>query len=180
MMKVPPRLFAFAAVLIGGGVLGAGAVIASVEVNRITSTDAFCTSCHSMQFVAADPHFAQSAHRANAAGVRVTCADCHIPRGNWFVETWTHARSGLRDVIAEKTHDFADPATWQARRARLAEETLAAMRAEDSATCRTCHDAAALAAKGEAGPAAHAALKQGGVTCVDCHAGVAHAPAAKP
>ena len=30
------------------GLLGAGAIVASIEINRQTATDAFCTSCHSM------------------------------------------------------------------------------------------------------------------------------------
>ncbi|HZE16941.1 MAG TPA: NapC/NirT family cytochrome c, partial [Mycobacterium sp.] len=47
-----------------GGILGAGAVVGSTYVNRYTSTDAFCTSCHSMKFVGNDPHFIQSAHRS--------------------------------------------------------------------------------------------------------------------
>ena len=46
------------AVLVAGGVLGAGAMIASLEGNKATSTDTFCTSCHSMKLVGNDPHFA--------------------------------------------------------------------------------------------------------------------------
>ena len=175
-MKLSPRLFLLFAILLGGGVLGAGAVIASVEVNRATSTDAFCTSCHSMQQLAADSHFAQSVHRANAQGVRVTCAECHIPRDNWFVETWTHVRSGVRDVIAEKTHDFADPKTWESRRVTLAHEVRETMRGQDSATCRSCHDAAAITPASEAGRAAHLLVREGRMTCIDCHINLVHAP----
>ena len=123
-------------VLIIGGLLGAGAVIASVAINHDTSTDKFCTSCHSMTFVGNDPHFLQSAHRTNNAGVRPSCGDCHIPRTNWFVETWTHVSSGLRDVIAEKTNDFSDPKVWEKRRVELAHEVRQTMRAQDSVTCR--------------------------------------------
>ena len=68
-----------------GGVLGAGVIIGSTEFNRRTSTDALCTSCHSMTVVAADPHYQQSRHQANAVGVRAGCADCHIRTDNWFV-----------------------------------------------------------------------------------------------
>jgi nitrate/TMAO reductase-like tetraheme cytochrome c subunit len=94
---------------VAGGLIGASAIVISTEINRRTSTDAFCTSCHSMAVMAADPHFQQSGYEANAAGIRVSCSDCHIPPGNWFVETYANVSSGLRDVIAEYTHNFDDP-----------------------------------------------------------------------
>ena len=40
--------------LLGAG-LGAGAIIASTFINQFTSTDRFCTSCHTMAVVAAEP-----------------------------------------------------------------------------------------------------------------------------
>src|ERR1700693_3933576 len=100
------RWLAICGCIAGGGVAGAAAIIASTEINRRTSTDALCTSCHSMAILAADPHFQQSGHEANAAGIRVGCSDCHIPSGNWFVETYAHVASGLKDVVAEYTHNF--------------------------------------------------------------------------
>ncbi len=163
-------------VLIVGGVLGAGAVIASVEVNRATSTDEFCTSCHSMTFVGKDPHFLQSAHRTNSAGVRPSCGDCHIPQTNWFVETWTHVTSGVRDVIAENTNDFSDPRVWEKRRVELAHEVRQTMREQDSVTCRGCHDANAVQPTSRRGQAAHALMREGRVTCIDCHFNLVHAP----
>ena len=164
------------ALLVAGGVIGAGGIIVSLEVNRATSTDAFCTSCHTMATVAADPHFRQSRHEANAAGLPVSCGDCHIPSGNWFVETYAHVAFGLRDVVAEYTHNFNDPEVWQKRRTELAEEVRGEMRRNGDVTCRKCHDAAAIRPATEAGRAAHAMLAQGQVTCVDCHINLVHAP----
>jgi nitrate/TMAO reductase-like tetraheme cytochrome c subunit len=160
-----------------GGVVGAGAIIASTEINRRTSTDALCTSCHSMATLVADPQFQQSGHAANAAGVRVGCSDCHIASGNWFVETFAHVSSGLKDVVAEYFHSFDDPAAWQKRRTELAVKVRDQMRRNDSITCRKCHDAAAIRPTSDAGRSAHAALKQGGMTCIDCHSNIVHAPA---
>ena len=97
--------------LIVGAVFGAGGMIASIVVNRYTSTDAFCTSCHTMAFQADDPYFQHSAHRSNNEGVRPSCGDCHIPKNNWFVETYTHVSSGLRDVYAEFTTISAIPSS---------------------------------------------------------------------
>ena len=67
------RWVSIVGVLVLGGILGAGALIASLEVNRATSTDAFCTSCHSMAALAADPHFLNSAHRSNSESVLPSC-----------------------------------------------------------------------------------------------------------
>jgi nitrate/TMAO reductase-like tetraheme cytochrome c subunit len=155
---------------------GAGGVIASTVVNRYTSTEAFCASCHTMALQASDPFYLHSVHRTNKEGVRPSCADCHIPKTNWFVETYTHATSGARDAYFEFTHDFSDPKIWQARRAALAREVLADMHAQDSVTCRSCHDADAIMPASEDGKKAHALLRQGGVTCVDCHVNLVHPP----
>ena len=170
------RWFLILVVLVIGGLAGAGALIASLEVNRATSTDAFCTSCHSMTFVGNDPHFLNSAHRTNSEGVRPSCGDCHIPKTNWFVETWTHVSSGVHDVIAENTHDFSDPKVWDKRRVELAHEVRAKMRAQDSVTCRSCHDAASVHPKSQRGQAAHTLLREGRMTCIDCHFNLVHAP----
>jgi nitrate/TMAO reductase-like tetraheme cytochrome c subunit len=165
--------------LIVGAVFGAGGMIASIAFNRYTSTDAFCTSCHTMAFQADDPYFQHSVHRSNNEGVRPSCGDCHIPKTNWFVETYTHVSSGLRDVYAESTKNLSDPKVWEARRIELAQEVQADMRSQDSVTCRSCHDVNAIHPPSEDGQKAHALLRQGGVTCVDCHTNLVH-PAVPP
>lgn len=165
-----------AAVIALGGLLGAAVIIVSVEVNRATSTDAFCSSCHSMSQLAADPVFAKSAHRSNTAGVQPSCGDCHIPRTNWFIETYTHVASGVRDVIAEYTSNVSDPAVWEKRRIELAHYVRDEMRANDSVTCRGCHASAAIQPASERGRAAHALLAERRLTCIDCHFNLVHAP----
>lgn len=171
------RRIAWLLLILAIGVLvGAGGMLVSVEFNRATATDAFCTSCHSMTFVGNDPHLLQSAHRNNSAGVRPSCGDCHIPKTNWFVETWTHVHEGVRDVIAESTHNFSDAKIWDARRVELAHEVRNLMRAQDSVTCRGCHDANAISPKSERGRAAHTLLREGRMTCIDCHFNLVHAP----
>jgi cytochrome c-type protein NapC len=168
--------FCIVAWLMAGIVVGAGAVIASVEVNRHTSTDAFCTSCHSMSGLANDPHYLRSAHRGNAAGVRPSCGDCHIPKTNWLVETYTHVASGMRDVIAEFTNDFGNPNVWEIRRVALAHEVRDIMRRQDGVTCRSCHIPDSIQPVSERGQAAHALLREGRMTCIDCHFNLVHAP----
>jgi len=168
------------ATLIISAVVGAGAIIASISFNSYTSTIAFCTSCHSMKFVIADPHFQKSAHFANSRGVRPSCGDCHIPKTNWFIETYTHVSSGIHDIIAELTHNYSDPKLWEARRAEMAPEVVAKMRAQNSVTCRSCHDANAITPATENGRVSHALLRQGSVTCIDCHTNIVHAPTSGP
>jgi nitrate/TMAO reductase-like tetraheme cytochrome c subunit len=171
------RRWAFTAVIALAGILvGAGLLIASVEVNRYTSTDGFCTSCHTMATLAADPHFVQSTHRANGEGVRATCADCHIPATSWFTETYAHAHDGIRDVVAQAIHNYNVPAIWELRRVELAHVVRDQMRREDSVTCRHCHDAAAIRPASEQGRAAHALLSKQPLTCIDCHFNLVHAP----
>ncbi len=172
------RWLAIFALLIIGGAIGAAAIVASTFVNRYTSTEAFCTSCHSMASMAADLHYRQSAHRTNAAGVLASCADCHTPANNWLVETYSHAVGSIRDGIAELTGNFSDPAVWAARLPVLAQRVRDEMQGQDSITCRNCHDAAAIHPTSAAGQSAHATLAEGRITCIVCHADVAHAPVA--
>ena len=158
-----------------GAVIGASGIILSISFNHYTSTTEFCTSCHSMAFQSADPVFEKSLHRTNNKGVRPSCGDCHIPTTNWFIETYTHASSGIHDIIAELTHNYSDPKLWEARRSEMAPEVIAKFRAQDSVTCRSCHDASAIKPASENGRVSHALLRQGGVTCIDCHANIVHA-----
>jgi len=169
------RWRAAVALIVVGGVLGAGAVVASTFVNRSTSTEPFCSSCHSMASLAADPRYQQSAHRSNAAGVLVSCADCHVPADNWFAETYAHVVDGIRDSIAEYTRD---PAVWSARLPVLAERVREEMRSNDGTNCKRCHEPNAIRPASEAGRAAHAMLGQTRITCIDCHFNLAHAPIA--
>lgn len=170
------RWLFIAVLLVAGAVIGAAGVVASVEINRYTSTDAFCASCHTMATLAADPHYVQSPHHANAEGVRASCGDCHIPATSWFAETYAHAVSGIKDVVAEATHNYGDPAVWEARRVELAQAVRDEMRRDDSVTCRHCHEAGAIKPTSEQGRAAHALLSQGRLTCIDCHFNLVHAP----
>jgi nitrate/TMAO reductase-like tetraheme cytochrome c subunit len=159
------RWIAIFALVALGALIGATGIIASTEINRATSTDAFCTSCHTMATVAEDPHFRTSPHRTNAIGVLASCSDCHIPTNNWFIETYTHLVSGIKDAIAENTGNFNDPSVWNARRIELANITRNVMRRNRGITCRKCHEVSAIPAAKQA----HAAQALRQATCVDCH-----------
>jgi nitrate/TMAO reductase-like tetraheme cytochrome c subunit len=169
----------FVVLLLAAAVVGAGGMLVSTAVNHYTSTEAFCsTSCHSMVLQAADPYYQRSKHRSNNGGVRPSCSDCHIPTDNWFIETYVHVTSGVRDLFVELTNNFTDPKAWEAHRAGLEQEALATIRGWKSSTCRSCHDASAIKPQSDAGRQSHALLGQGSVTCVDCHVNLVHPPAA--
>jgi nitrate/TMAO reductase-like tetraheme cytochrome c subunit len=161
--------------LVAGAVVGAAAIIVSTFVNHFTATEAFCsTSCHTMVLQAQNPAYGNSPHRANAFGVFAGCSDCHIPSNNWFIETYTHATSGMRDLFATLFGNVDDPVAWAKRRVELRQEVLADMRSQNSITCRKCHDPAAIQPPSEAGRQSHALLLAGQATCVDCHLNTFH------
>jgi len=154
---------------LAGLIIGAAAIVVVNEANLLTSTDALCTSCHTMNVVAIEPHFQNSLHRHNRFGAIATCSDCHIPRTNWFVETYTHISKGVRDVIAEQIGGFQDPAAWARRRTELVTYAISEMRASESATCRSCHVTSAIVPESDLGKAAHQSLVSRKTNCVDCH-----------
>ena len=161
-----------------GAVIGAALTLATDEMNKITATDAFCTSCHAMAaYVAEDPVYQRSTHRVGTKGVRAGCKDCHLPDANIVTETWVHASMGVKDIVALFRHDYDNPAVWNAERTRMAYTVRDRMKANDSAVCRTCHDDTAIAPETKAGRDAHEQIvKTGEKTCIQCHFNLVHAP----
>ena len=169
------KIFAIMAIPL---LIGAGIVIFTVEANKYTSTNDFCSSCHVMARLASEPDFVQSAHMANSEGVHPSCGDCHISSGNIFVETYSHVVKGSKDLFSMLTNDFSDPKKWEAHRIKLAHLVREEMRGEDSANCRNCHDTPSIQPQTMAGRAAHKLLETQSVTCIDCHFNLVHAPVA--
>jgi nitrate/TMAO reductase-like tetraheme cytochrome c subunit len=169
------RSFSWTVVGLLGLAAGVGAVgiIAAVEFNKHTSTDAFCTGCHSMSSMTADPHYQQSPHVANSAGVRPSCGTCHIPTNNFFLETWVHVSSGIRDVISEATTNFDDKAAWEAKRRQMAKGVPEHMRAWGNTTCTSCHTPASIKPASQTGQVIHASLP-GDMACASCHRKLVH------
>lgn len=176
MAKVRGARRAVSSAMLAGVLVGGGAILLSQEINERTAGDDFCVTCHTMQVVADEPRYVHSAHRANAEGVRATCGDCHIPASNYFIESYTHLYMSVKDTYVELTRDFSDPDRWAAHRVELARRVRREMRENDSATCRSCHDPAAIAPASEAGRNAHAQVPEGNSTCIDCHLNMVHAP----
>src|SRR6476661_7086614 len=113
---LPEMSWGFGAIMVLAGLVGAGGIIFTVEFNKHTSTTKFCTTCHSVAPMLDDPHYRQSKHISNSAGIQVNCGTCHIPTDNIFQETFVHTTSGIRDLILEFTTDLSDQAAGAARR----------------------------------------------------------------
>lgn len=139
-----------------------------------TNTEAFCISCHEMR----DNVYAEykdTIHDKNRSGVRAICSDCHVPREPIAMlkrkveasfELYGHFISGVIDT-KEK---------FQAHRPAMAQKVWTRMKKTDSLECRNCHheDAMSSERQSEKAISRHAKGKREGLTCIDCHYGIAH------
>lgn len=165
----------FIGILALGAGIGAAGLYATQWSLDATSTTSFCVSCHSMDV----PHqeWQNTPHFANAEGIQAGCADCHIPHeGVAYLKK--KMTSGISDVIAEITGGIPDAETYEARRAEMAKEVWAEMEANDSRTCRSCHDTDHWDLYEQSTKAAekHRSMAESGDTCISCHRGIAHFP----
>jgi len=157
-----------------GGIAGIVAALAAEEMDRLTTSDEFCTSCHAMQTYIADAEtYKASPHQTTASGVRAGCADCHIPKG-LVVATYTHVVNGVADIWGQLRFDYEDPEVWKAERARLAHAVRDWFRANDSVTCRGCHEEASIKPQRKRGQRQHEEARETGMTCIDCHYNLVH------
>lgn len=159
---------------IAGLVAGVVAVLGVEQIDNYTNTDAFCTSCHlTGQYIAKSEAYLTSSHQTRTGGVRPGCADCHIPKG-LIPSTWTHFFKGVQDLYGEIRYDYEDMEVWKERRPELAYAARDWMRANDSVTCRSCHDEAAIRPARKRGQRQHEEARKTSMTCIDCHYNLAH------
>ncbi len=171
-------LHRFFASPLNGVLTGAGVIlvlglsfVAAEELNIRGNSTEFCISCHSMRSHVYE-EFKKSKHYQTATGVRPQCGSCHVSKRFWPA-VYDHA-VGTHDLISEFTKDWKSPELFEANRARMAEKVRLKMLAEDSATCRTCHDMAAIKPQRVRGQRAHEAALKEGKTCIACHYNLVH------
>ena len=156
--------------LVLGGVLMAGGAAGLAWTN----TEKFCIGCHEMR----DNVYAEfkgTIHDQNRSGVRAICSDCHVPRDpgpmllRKVAATWELYGHFVTGVIDTK-EKFA------AHRYEMAKRVWTRMKQTDSLECRNCHHATAMSSElqSERAQAQHAKGKAEGLTCIDCHFGIAH------
>jgi len=142
---------------------------------ELTNSVAFCTSCHAMAPVAEE--WQQSVHYSNASGVRAICSDCHVPK-SWGPKVLRKTRATLNEVPHWILGTIDTVEKFEARREKMALRVWGEMRANDSRECRNCHslDAMNLDEQAKSAHRRHTQerMTEKGVTCIDCHQGVAH------
>jgi cytochrome c-type protein NapC len=171
----PQRWFLFGIPLGGflAFVVGIAATGGFLGALHLTETNAFCTSCHEMKQPLAE--LAPKAHGSNVYGIQPGCANCHVPP-TFVAGVWRHMKAVV-EVWGHVTGKLDTPAKFEAHRPEMAERVWAEFTANDSANCRSCHNPAVMAFKKQPEEAAdaHSSLTPGGgVTCIDCHKGIAH------
>ena len=175
MLKLNAKLARFSAVtvLVGGMVLGVmfwGAFNWSME---LTNTEAFCISCHEMkENVYAE--YRGTVHYNNRTGVRATCPDCHVPK-QW-VHKIVRKIKASNELYHKALGSISTPEKFEAKRLKLARNVWRTMKETDSRECRNCHafQFMDLPSQGRRAVDQHSKGIDAGLTCIDCHKGIAH------
>ncbi|OED50997.1 hypothetical protein ACH42_00315 [Endozoicomonas sp. (ex Bugula neritina AB1)] len=163
-----------AGLLILGGILLGGVLKTSFDLSlELTSSNAFCTSCHAMESHAL-AEMQDSIHVSNRTGIVAECADCHVPQDS--LGKIVRKIEGLRELYATATGKIDTPEKYEAHRQAMAEKVWADMRANDSESCRSCHVnfEQNLNEQYEWARRQHTLSIERGQTCIDCHQGIAH------
>lgn len=140
---------------------------------EVTNTQAFCTSCHEMSaFI--QPEYEESPHFQNAAGVRATCADCHVPR-EWGPKMVRKIKA-TNELYHKMLGTINTAEKFEATRLELASNVWRTMKATDSRECRNCHSFGSmnLAEQEKRAQRFHKEAPENNETCIDCHQGIAH------
>jgi len=152
--------------VVGGALIGAGAATL-----HLTSTEQFCSSCHTNDAAA---EFKDTIHDKNRTGVRATCADCHLPKE--FVPMMVRKVQAAREVWGHITGVIDTKEKYDKHRYAMAVNEWTRMKKNDSQECRNCHTPEAMdpEKQSETARARHAKAKAEKTTCIDCHFGIAH------
>ncbi|MBF0371148.1 MAG: NapC/NirT family cytochrome c, partial [Magnetococcales bacterium] len=112
-----------------------------VIMEGYTNSLEMCLSCHEMEGVYAE--YQESTHYKNHSGVRVICADCHIPHGKGFMGYLEKLEDkvivGGRHLYHHLVGTYPDEESFEKARYQLAQLVLEKMRERDSKECRQCH-----------------------------------------
>ena len=142
-------------------------------VMEATNTERFCISCHEME-AHVYKEYRDTIHYTNRSGVRATCPDCHVPK------QWVHKMVRKIQATNELYHkalgsiDTAEK--FEAKRLQLAQNVWRSMKKTDSRECRNCHNFESMdyMAQEQRAVKQHDQGLNAGMTCIDCHKGIAH------
>lgn len=147
--------------------------IAGAYVLAYTSTEEFCVSCHEMSYNFTE--YKGTIHDTNRTGVRAICTNCHVHHEPGPL-IWDKLKAS-KDVFYTYISPSIDtPAKFEAKRATMAHRVWKDMMESDSHQCRSCHraDKMSVDLQSAKAQARHAKGKAEGLTCIECHFGIAH------
>ena len=164
------------------GLSGVALVAVTNKAVIWSSSDAFCgTFCHTMTWSSAAYH--QGPHFINAAGVRASCGQCHIPYDSSHATATEYVKlllfkadRGAKDFWNESRKTIATKEEWETERPQLRTEFESYTRAHNYITCRGCHSLEAFG-----GPRSRMKalmhkdlIKANTFDCFQCHQDVGH------
>ena len=169
----PSARFSLATLIIAGGV---GGILFWGGFNwamESTNTLGFCTSCHEMRDTVYQ-EYTQSIHYKNQFGVRAICSDCHVPH-EWLFKVRRKIQAS-NELLHKMLGTISTPEKFEQHRLELAQRVWDTMKASNSRECRNCHteDAMDVHKQSEAAQKVMVPGLQAGLTCIDCHKGIAH------
>lgn len=139
-----------------------------------TNTESFCsTSCHEME-VNVYEEYLDTNHYVNRTGVRATCPDCHVPQE--AIPKFVRKVQASREVYHHFLGTLDTPEKFDAKRFELAGNVWRVLKATDSRECRNCHELLSMDYEKQEPRSArrHEQAEEEGLTCIDCHKGIAH------
>ncbi|MFC1673515.1 NapC/NirT family cytochrome c [Pseudomonadota bacterium] len=140
---------------------------------EMTNTEEFCISCHEME-QNVYREYKETVHYSNRTGVRATCPDCHVPK------TWIHKVARKIKASNELYHKLLGTIDtrekYEAKRLELATNVWNVMKETDSRECRNCHNFEFMdfVVQEKRSRDRHEDAINDGMTCIDCHKGIAH------
>lgn len=169
----PSRRWPLAVLLIVGffaGIIFWGGFHWAVEASN---TEGFCISCHEMRN---NPYqsMQDTVHFVNRTGIRAICSDCHVPR------EWVHKIPrkiyATKDLFYHIVGKIDTPEEYAEHRLEMALGVWQSMKDTDSRECRNCHENVWMDLSKQFGGARrnHNIAIENGLTCIDCHQGIAH------
>ncbi len=156
--------------LVAGSLGGILFMVFLIEFDHRTSTNEFCTSCHSMTY--AETAYQQTVHYNSASGVRASCGDCHVSEGI-FAATYDHLL-GIKDLFKQFFGpDYDDPVIKALHTPDAAFVARDWFQRRGSATCQRCHVLEALQGSRTHTAAIHRE-DAAGKSCIECHYNLVH------
>ncbi|MCB1857178.1 MAG: NapC/NirT family cytochrome c [Gammaproteobacteria bacterium] len=153
-----------------GGLTGIGFILFLIEFDHYTSSEAFCTGCHSMELVAKP--YRKSSHYNPVSGVRASCGDCHVSEGV-LAATWDHLMGG-KDLFAQLFgRDYDDPVISALSLPDAAFSARRWFHERNSETCNRCHLLQAINGTRPGTLAIHQE-DTAGKSCIACHTNLVH------